>query len=47
MPSDRTNIGNARNLGLQKDLALTSKQYENCLAIYFVCVREWVLESMS
>ncbi|KAK4703906.1 hypothetical protein P7C70_g2317, partial [Phenoliferia sp. Uapishka_3] len=33
---DRTNIGNARNLGLQKDLALTSKQYSNCLAIYFV-----------
>ncbi|KAL8286668.1 hypothetical protein RQP46_004196 [Phenoliferia psychrophenolica] len=33
---DRTNIGNARNLGLQKDLKLSSKQYQNCLAIYFV-----------
>ncbi|KAL8279673.1 hypothetical protein RQP46_007986 [Phenoliferia psychrophenolica] len=33
---DRTNIGNARILGLQKDLDLDSAKYENCLAIYYV-----------
>lgn len=32
---DRTNIGNAKILGLQKDLKLTNSQYSNCLAIFF------------
>ncbi|KAM0751485.1 retrograde regulation protein 2 [Meredithblackwellia eburnea MCA 4105] len=33
---DRTNIGNARILGLQTDLKLTTLQYEICLAVYYL-----------
>ncbi|KAJ9092764.1 hypothetical protein QFC19_008619 [Naganishia cerealis] len=32
---DRTNIGNAKILGLTKDLKLSGSQYANCLAIFF------------
>ncbi|KAF7969156.1 hypothetical protein HWV62_28202 [Athelia sp. TMB] len=32
---DRTNIGNAKILGLAADLKLTGAQYANCLAIFF------------
>ncbi|ORY28993.1 major facilitator superfamily domain-containing protein [Naematelia encephala] len=32
---DRTNIGNAKVLGLTTDLHLTGAQYANCLAIFF------------
>ena len=33
---DRTNIGNARLLGLQKSLHITNGQYAACLTIFFV-----------
>lgn len=32
---DRTNVGNAKILGLEKDLGLSSGQYANGLAIFF------------
>lgn len=32
---DRTNIGNAKVLGLASDLGLSADQYSNVLAIYF------------
>lgn len=31
----RTNIGNAKVLGLQADLHLTNSKYSNCLCIFF------------
>ncbi|KAF8815171.1 MFS general substrate transporter [Phlegmacium glaucopus] len=33
---DRTNIGNARVAGLQKDLHLTDEQYQICLSVFYV-----------
>ncbi len=33
---DRTNIGNAKIAGLQKDLKMTDGQYNAALAIFFV-----------
>jgi len=32
---DRTNIGNARVAGLQKDLHMTDEQYQTCITIFF------------
>ena len=34
--TDRTNIGNAKIEGLQKDLNMTDNQYNNSLTIFFV-----------
>jgi len=31
---DRNNIGNARVMGMQKDLHLTDKQFFNCLSMF-------------
>jgi hypothetical protein len=33
--NSRTNIGNAKVLGLQKDLKLTNSTYSNCLCVFF------------
>lgn len=33
---DRTNIGNAKIDGLQKDLHMTNSQYNNTLTVFFV-----------
>ncbi|KAL4968349.1 major facilitator superfamily domain-containing protein [Aspergillus stella-maris] len=33
---DRSNVGNAKILGLEKDLNLTNHQYANALAVFFV-----------
>ncbi|KAL0959958.1 hypothetical protein HGRIS_011622 [Hohenbuehelia grisea] len=33
---DRSNIGNARVAGLQKDLKMTDQQYQICLTVLFV-----------
>lgn len=33
---DRTNIGNAKVDGLQKDLGMTDSQYNNSLTVFFV-----------
>ena len=36
LPQDRTNFGNARVAGLQKDLKLTNKQYSIALTVTYV-----------
>ena len=35
---DRSNIGNARVAGLQKDLHLTDKQYQTVVTVLYVLV---------
>jgi hypothetical protein len=32
---DRTNVGNARLFGLEKDIGLTDKQYDQGLAVFY------------
>ncbi|TQV99317.1 major facilitator superfamily transporter [Cordyceps javanica] len=34
---DRTNVGNAKIIGLEKDIHINSSQYRNGLAIYYAC----------
>lgn len=42
---DRTNIGNAKITGLQKDLKMTNNQYNAALTVFFVSYS--VFEPMS
>lgn len=34
---DRTNVGNAKIIGLEKDINIDPSQYRNGLAIYYAC----------
>ncbi len=34
---DRTNVGNAKIIGLEKDIHISPSQYRNGLAIYYAC----------
>lgn len=34
---DRTNVGNAKIIGLEKDIDIDPSQYRNGLAIYYAC----------
>ncbi|OCK99096.1 MFS general substrate transporter [Cenococcum geophilum 1.58] len=42
---DRNNIGNARVMGMQKDLHLTDKQFFNCLSMFYVGYLTFMLPS--
>lgn len=34
---DRTNVGNAKIIGLEKNVGINGEQYRNGLAIYYAC----------
>ena len=38
---DRTNVGNARIIGLEKDLKITNLQYEQGLTVFYVLYIVW------
>lgn len=44
---DRTNVGNAKILGLEADLGITDKQYSQGLAVFYATYIAWSVISLS
>lgn len=43
---DRTNVGNAKILGLEADLGITDKQYSQGLAVFYATYIAWSVISL-
>lgn len=43
---DRTNIGNAKILGLERDLNLTDAQYSHGLAVFYATYVAWLVATL-